>query len=283
MKHLILLTALFTSFSSAHSAERIVSTAGNASEIIALLGKSEQLIGIDSTSMLPADTMKTKANIGYRRQLSAEGILSLNPDLIFLAPDAAPANAVAQIENSGIAIARLADPQTLEGIRAEIAAIGQALDAKDAAQTLITRIEADEAALNTLKQTGGQGRALVLLNTGSRGVFALGKNSAGEHLLNILGLENEAEFEGNKPMSPEAFTASPADILLIAARENAATAPVITVIDAQHPQYDSIAHTQAGQNHCAFAVNILAALGFGANTARDATTILKTIQPCLKP
>lgn len=279
MKHILLLALL--ACGSAHSAERIVSAAGYASEIVALLGKSEQLIGIDTTSMLPADIMENKAKIGYRRQLSGEGILSLKPDLILLPPDAAPANVVSQIEGSGIAITRLKDPQTLQGVREEIALIGQAIHAENAAQTLIARLQEDEAALQTLKNQSGTGSALVLLNTGSKGVFALGKNSAGENLLNILGLRNAIDFEGNKPMAQEAFAATPADLLLIASRDDATTAPVIVKIDPQHPQYTDISHTRAGKRDCAYAVNILAALGFGANTARDAGDILRTIQPCL--
>ncbi|MDO5090882.1 MAG: ABC transporter substrate-binding protein [Cardiobacteriaceae bacterium] len=279
-KTLLLLTAL--ACTTAHSAERIVSAAGYASEIVALLGKGEQLAGVDTTSLLPADLMETKPKIGYRRQLSGEGILSLNPDLILLPPDAAPENAVRQIEGSGITILRLQDPQTLEGIREEIAAIGRAIAAENAAQALIARLEADEAALQQLKSQSGTASALVLLNSGNRGVFALGQNSAGAHLLSILGLENAVDFDGNKPLSLEAFAASPADLILLAARDDASSAPVIARIDDKHPQHESIAHTRAGQNGCAFAVNIVAALGFGANTARDATEILRALEPCLQ-
>lgn len=280
MKHLILTAALL--IGAAHSAERIVSTAGYASEIIALLGKSDQLAGVDTTSLLPADIMDSKTKIGYRRQLSAEGILSLNPDLILLAPDAAPDNAVNQLQGSGIAIHRLTDSQTLDGIRAEIAAIGQAIAAEDTAAALIARLEQDEAALAQSKAQAGSGSALVLLNTGGRGVLALGKDSAGDKLLAILGLDNAATFSGNKPLSQEAFLATPADVLLIASRDDATTAPVITAIDDKHPQHGDIAPTQAAKRGCAFAVNILAALGFGANTARDADDILRTITPCLQ-
>lgn len=278
-KSLILTAALLVS--AAHGAERIVSTTGYASEIVVLLGKAEQLIGVDTTSMIPADIMDKKAKIGYRRQLSAEGILSLKPDLILLAPDAAPANAVTQIEGSGIALTRLKDAQTLSGIREEIALIGDAVGAKSAAGKLIARIQADEAALQTAKRQAGSGSALVLLNTGSRGVFALGKNSAGGHLLDILGLRNAVDFEGNKPMSMEAFIATPADVLLIAARDDAATAPVIAAISGTESHYQSVARTAAAQRGCAFAVNILAALGFGANTARDSAEILRAVTPCL--
>lgn len=58
---------------------------GYASEIVAALGKADKLVGVDTTSVKPQTIMEKKPKIGYRRQLSAEGILSLTPDLIILA------------------------------------------------------------------------------------------------------------------------------------------------------------------------------------------------------
>ncbi|MDO4643985.1 MAG: ABC transporter substrate-binding protein [Cardiobacteriaceae bacterium] len=279
MKHILVMLCTLIFYSPLYAAERIVSTAGYASEIIALLGKDSLLVGVDTTSMLPSDIMEHKAKIGYRRQLSAEGILALNPDLILLARDAAPANAVDQIRGSGVPLLMLEDQQTLDGIRSEISKIGTAIGAEDAAKALIQRIEKDEETLAQAKK--GSGTALVLLNTGSSGVYALGKNSAGDHLLNILGLKNAVDFDGHKPMTTEAFIATPADILLVTAREDATVAPVISKIAAEDTRYNSVAPTAAAKRDCAFAVNILSALGFGANTARDATQIAKTIAPCL--
>lgn len=264
----------------AQGAERIVSATGNASEVVALLGKSEQLVGVDTTSLLPADVMADKPKIGYRRQLSAEGILALSPDLILLPPDAAPENAVAQLSNAGIAMIRLRDAQTLAGIRDDIATIGDAIGAVEEAKQLHARLLNDEARLADLKAQSGSGSALVLLNSGNRGVFALGKDSAGDHLLAILGLDNVADFAGNKPFAQEALATTAADVILIAVRDEADTAPVIRAI-ADNRHGDALLHSQAGQRGCVFAVNILAALGFGANTARDSGEILRNISPCL--
>ncbi|WP_072575696.1 heme/hemin ABC transporter substrate-binding protein [Suttonella ornithocola] len=275
---LIILSMIFIAFQT-YAAERIISTAGNASEVVAELGKAAQLVGVDTTSLQPAQIMKDKPKIGYRRQLSAEGILSLNPDLILLAPDAGPDNVITQIQQAKVPILKLKDEQTLSGIRQDILAIGKALNAQTQAQTLITQIKQQEAQLNALKNQSGKGSALILINTGSQGNYALGKNTAGEHLLNILGLENAFSENGNKVISPEALAITPADVILIASRGDAEKAPVIE--KANLPANNPLQLTKAAKNQCIYHINILDGLGFGWKTAAHTHQILKTLQPCL--
>lgn len=139
----------------ASAAERIVSTAGYASEIVYKLGKADSLAGVDTTSKIPASVMDSKPKIGYRRQLSAEGILSLHPDLILFEPDAGPDSVLAQIQNSGIAALKLTDEQTLADIRQDITAIGKAIGAEQEAAVLNAQIVQDEAALAASLKTSG--------------------------------------------------------------------------------------------------------------------------------
>lgn len=65
--------ALGLALNSVQVSEKIVSTAGYASEIVVALGKADNLVGVDTTSIKPLDVMGAKPKIGYRRQLSAEG------------------------------------------------------------------------------------------------------------------------------------------------------------------------------------------------------------------
>ena len=76
--------------------QRIVSAGGDITEIIYQLGAGDRVIGLDSTSNFPADAAE-KAQIGYIRNLAAEGILSLDPDILIAAHDAGPPPAVEQL------------------------------------------------------------------------------------------------------------------------------------------------------------------------------------------
>lgn len=68
----------FTAFSSSTlAAERIISAGSSVTELILALGAEQQLVGIDVTSVAPPSLALPK--VGYHRQLSAEGLLALEP------------------------------------------------------------------------------------------------------------------------------------------------------------------------------------------------------------
>ncbi|MEN2938667.1 Hemin-binding periplasmic protein HmuT [Mannheimia haemolytica] len=136
--------ALSMCLNTTKAAEKIVSTAGYASEIVAALGKADKLVGVDTTSVKPQTIMEKKPKIGYRRQLSAEGILSLTPDLIILAPDAGPNAVIEQIKASGIPLLHLGEKPSLAGIREDIQQIAKAIGAESEAKQLTETILADE-------------------------------------------------------------------------------------------------------------------------------------------
>jgi heme transport system substrate-binding protein len=62
-------------------ASRIVSVGGAVTEILYALGLDSRVIAVDSTSLYPPRALAEKPNVGYMRQLSAEGVLGLGPSL----------------------------------------------------------------------------------------------------------------------------------------------------------------------------------------------------------
>ncbi len=68
---------------------RIVSVSGATTEIVYALGAEKQLVGTDTTSLFPAAALQTP-KVGYMRQLSAEGLLSLKPDAVIGTTEAGP-------------------------------------------------------------------------------------------------------------------------------------------------------------------------------------------------
>ena len=69
---------------------RIVSIGGAITEILYALGLEDRLAGVDITSVFPDAALRDKPNVGYMRQLSAEGVLGLNPSLIFAIQGSGP-------------------------------------------------------------------------------------------------------------------------------------------------------------------------------------------------
>ena len=61
---------------------RIIAAGGVITEIIYALGRSDLIVGVDSTSRFPEAALKEKPNVGYVRALSSEGLLSLKPTAV---------------------------------------------------------------------------------------------------------------------------------------------------------------------------------------------------------
>ena len=87
---------------SALDTSRIVSVGGDVTEILYALGLEDKIVAIDSTSVFPADALKTKKNLGYMRALSTEGVLSAAPTLIIASSKSGPPYVVAALKSNSV-------------------------------------------------------------------------------------------------------------------------------------------------------------------------------------
>ncbi|MCG3102281.1 ABC transporter substrate-binding protein, partial [Enterobacter sp. DRP3] len=62
-----------------------------------------RLVGADTTCTYP-DAAKRLPKVGYQRALSAEGLLSLRPDLVLASAEAGPPTAIAQVKGAGVTV-----------------------------------------------------------------------------------------------------------------------------------------------------------------------------------
>ncbi len=82
---------------------RLVTVSGAITEVVYLLGAEAQLVGTDTTSLYPAAAQATP-KVGYMRQLSAEGLLSLKPDAIIATNESGPTVVLDQIRSAGVKV-----------------------------------------------------------------------------------------------------------------------------------------------------------------------------------
>ena len=132
---------LYASRLSAEPAHRIVSVGGAATEILYRLGRADEIVGVDSTSLYPEEALKSKANVGYVRALGAEGILSLNPTLVIASEGAGPPDALRLVEQAGIPIVRVTDEPNPAGIAKRVEVIAKAVNAAEKGAALVAEIE----------------------------------------------------------------------------------------------------------------------------------------------
>lgn len=86
--------------------DRIVSIGGSVTEIVAALGEGHRLFGRDTTSNHPPHVLDLP-DVGYIRQLSPEGVLSVNPHLILAEEGAGPPTALDALRASSVRIVEI--------------------------------------------------------------------------------------------------------------------------------------------------------------------------------
>ena len=108
----------------AASAQRIVSLAPHATELLFAAGGGARVIGVSETSDWPPPA-RTLPRVGNARSIDLERIIALNPDLIVTWPYTAPGE-VDRLRGRGLAVFTT-DPKTIDGIAADLERLGTLL------------------------------------------------------------------------------------------------------------------------------------------------------------
>lgn len=270
------LAALFLLTSPAHAEEtRIVSVGGSTTEIVYALGAENDLVGVDSTSLYPkaADALP---DIGYVRQLSAEGLLSLQPTLILAGAEAGPETALTQTESAGVKIVKLAEGYTPEEVAKHIEAVGAALGREEKADEIAKTFLGDvETVLAEVAEVKTQPRVLFMLQAGRGPMLVSGKHTAADAMIELAGGVNAvSEFNGYKPFSPEAATVAAPDVILMTSDTVEALGGADKVLSQA-----ALAPTPAAQEGRLVSMDALYLAGFGPRLAHAIHDLAEKLHP----
>mgnify|MGYP000751903521 CR=1 FL=1 len=195
---------------------KIISIGGDISQIIHGLGLTSQVVAVDTTTIYPPELARLP-KVGYMRSLSAEGVLSLKPDLIIASEKAGPPTAITQIQNSGVRFLLLTDEPGFDGFRERTSAIAAelAIDARGA--DLIADVQRRlNLVAREVEKTAQRPKVLFTLSVGPQGApLAAGTHTTIDHLIRLAGGQNAiTEYKEYKPLTPEAAIAAAPDIIL---------------------------------------------------------------------
>ncbi|GAA0706053.1 ABC transporter substrate-binding protein [Dyella marensis] len=246
----------------AADAPRVVALGGDITETVYALDAQQSLVGVDSTSLWPA-AVRELPNVGYVRQLAAEGVLALRPNLILATHDAGPPPVMAQLREAGVRIELMPATRTPEGVVAKVREIGRALGREAAADAIAHRIETQYAELS--KAVAGMKshpRVLFLMAT-EGSPKAGGRETAAASAIVLAGGTQIADgFTGYKPVSAEALVALAPDVILLMRERADEVGGVSGVL-----QLPGVALTPAGKARRIVFVDGQALLGFGPRNA----------------
>ena len=200
--------------SAAPSAARIVSLGGALTEVVYLLGAQGQLVGTDTTSLFPEAALKT-AKVGYMRQLSAEGLLSLKPDAVVGTTEAGPPVVLDQVRSAGVRVELVKADHSWDEVRRKVATVGRVTGREREAQALQADLDAQWSRVQqAVAIATRRPRALFILSHGGSPMVA-GTGTAADALIRFAGGVNAiTQFAGYRPLTAEAMASAAPQVLL---------------------------------------------------------------------
>ena len=283
---------------------RIAVAGGSLVEILYALGEESHIVAVDRTSNYP-EAAKNLPQIGYVRDISAEGLLSLAPTFVLGEHDMGPPEVVEQLARLGVDMLLVPERFSAAGIRAKIRCVAAAMDAAAAGEELAGalllgvaapgedrpgNVAAGEVAGNAVgKAAGGHaagnasgnaaGNAVgnaaprrppgvVLLGLRAGAPVAAGYNTSGNGLLAMAGAANLMDFEGWKPVSVEVMAAAGPEFIVIPNRGVEMAGGLQALL--KHP---ALRLTPAARERRVIAMDGMAMLGFGPRTVRAAAEL----------
>lgn len=253
--------------------QRLVAAGGVITEILYALGREDLLVGVDTTSLHPAEALKTKPNIGYVRALSAEGILSLRPTRVIAIEGAGPPDALKLVAEAGVAVERISEDTSEAGVVARIRAIGRLAGVPDRAEALANRVQQEFAALKTERDAlSAKKRVLFVLSLQNGRAIVGGRGSSADAIIAEAGAVNAASaVDGFKPVTDEGIIAAAPDVVLMMARGNHAANP------AEVFALPAFSATPAATQKALVTMDGLYLLGFGPRTPQAARDLMAAV------
>jgi iron complex transport system substrate-binding protein len=127
-------------------AQRVVSLAPANTEILYAIGAGAQVVGRDETSDYPA-AAQTLPTVGGYSGFNLEAIVALHPDLVLAGGINTP-ELVASLENLGLAVYYLPNPNTLEEMFTNLETAGKLTGHESETATLVDSLKSRVAAVD---------------------------------------------------------------------------------------------------------------------------------------
>lgn len=247
LKSVVIVMSSAILYSAQLHAERIISTDAGSTDILLALNQGADLVGVDVTSVVPAEYPVAK--LGYHRMLAAEGILSLNPELIIGSEHMGPPETVAAIAKSQIKLLQLPAATNAETLKQNIEKISIAVNKQQLAEPLLTRIDQQMSSIGQQQLAAGT-NVVFLLQMDGRSLRMAGDKTTGNDIIRLLGGNNLSQLPGYQSISAEALISLKPQVIIIASRDMSRSP-----VEALLKDNPLLLHTPAGQQQKIIAVD----------------------------
>ncbi|MEO0795581.1 MAG: ABC transporter substrate-binding protein [Verrucomicrobiota bacterium] len=248
----ILMPLVCSQLASGARYDRIVTVGGAATEIVYALGAGDQVVAVDLSSTYPESTQDLP-QVGYIRNISPEGILSMDPDLVVTTESLGPPAAKKILKQLAIPTVWCPEPNSIEALEQSVEAIAKKLDRDDQAEGIIRRVREAEGDARTESSSWDRKPVVVFFlrppSLGAPGT-AGGEATRSDSLISLAGGKNGAAgFDGFKTLSLESLIEINPDIILVGISDQHGASQATVDALRSMPMLGSLAAVQAGAVH----------------------------------
>ena len=189
----------------AHAYERVVALSPDVADVVIALGATHKLVGKDATNNNPA--LKNVPVVGMHRNVTAESVLAVKPDLVLGSYMVQPASVYQRLNRLKVKAVNVAPKEDASTFASSIKTIGGYVDKKPQGVKLANNWN---QGMRPLAKTGKR----YLLSYDGR--IVAGKGTVGDELIRRAGGINAANVSGLKPLSRDGWLAAKPDVIIIA-------------------------------------------------------------------
>lgn len=200
--------------------QRIVTVGGAATEIVFALGAGDKVVAVDLSSTYPSE-VRQLPQVGYIRNISPEGILSLKPDIVVATEALGPPAAKDMMKQINLPVVWLPEPDSYAALAESLTRVGNKLDRAEKAAAIRHQVEQQLAAIRAKAKTwpAPAPRVLFFLQppAEARAGMASGTDTRADALIQLAGGRNAGTgFTGFKEISTESIIKINPDVIFVA-------------------------------------------------------------------
>lgn len=225
--------------------ERVISAGGSISEWLVAIGGEDKLVGVDTTSLHPS-SLQVLPSVGYQRQLAAEGVLTLQPQILFGSAEMGPPPVLEQLRAAGVQIETLPVDANVVAVSHAVRRMGEILQRSEQAEQVLDQF--NQAMAQQQQQLrlvqGDAPRVILVFSAGHGNPLTAGTHTVGGWLIKQSGGENLAVHKGFKALFSESMLALNPQVIIVADRHKQGLEALETMLSST----PALRHTDAVQN-----------------------------------
>lgn len=263
----LLLTATlsFNAYAQVNAVQpRIISAGAGLTELFFALGAEGSLVAVDMTSRQYAQQTDLP-QVGYHRQLSAEGLMSLSPTMLIGTDEMGPETTLSMLTASKVEVLKVPTGNTLGLLNQRINTIAELTGKQTQAQQLKKQVLQDVVSLQSNPLSDPPNVLFLMLNK-DRAPTVGGNNTSINSVIELSGAINPAAklMESYKPISFEGIIKMQPDYILVSQRAWDSFGGKANILE----KLPLLGATPAGQHAQIVPVPSSALIGFGLESIK---------------